>query len=151
MNALRNVAVAPAAPETDYVERAGELGVKFAARAAEHDSGDVFVAANYADLKAAKIFSAGVPGELGGGGASHAELCAMLRTLARHCPSTALALAMHTHQVATPAWRWRNDRALACANTASSTYRSSASRSTMAATGASPSPSQPRSRTLRCR
>ena len=85
--------------------------MKFAARAAEHDSGDVFVAANYADLKAAKIFSAGVPGELGGGGASHAELCAMLRTLARHCPSTALALAMHTHQVATPAWRWRNDRA----------------------------------------
>ncbi|HSE76959.1 MAG TPA: acyl-CoA dehydrogenase family protein [Alphaproteobacteria bacterium] len=111
MNALRNVAVAPAVPETDWVERAGELGVKFAARAAAHDSGDVFVAANYADLKAAKVFSAGVPGELGGGGASHAELCAMLRTLARHCPSTALALAMHTHQVATPAWRWRNDRA----------------------------------------
>ena len=111
MNAFRNVAVAPAAPETDWVGRIADLGAKFAARAVGYDSGDAFVAANYSDLKAAKVFSAGVPAELGGGGASHAELCAMLRTLGRFCPSTALALAMHTHQVATPAWRWRNDRA----------------------------------------
>ncbi len=111
MNAFRNVAVAPAAPETDWVRRAAGLGVEFVVRAAGYDSGDAFVAANYADLKAAKFFSAGVPAALGGGDASHAELCAMLRTLARSCPSTALALAMHTHQVATPAWRWRNERA----------------------------------------
>jgi alkylation response protein AidB-like acyl-CoA dehydrogenase len=30
----------------------------------------------------------------------------MLRTIARHCGSTGLAIAMHTHQVAIPAWRW---------------------------------------------
>ena len=33
----------------------------------------------------------------------------MLRTLARHCGSTALALSMHTHLVATLVWRWRRD------------------------------------------
>jgi hypothetical protein len=32
------------------------------------------VAENYVDLKQHKVFSAGVPAELGGGGASHAEL-----------------------------------------------------------------------------
>jgi acyl-CoA dehydrogenase len=34
-----------------------------------------------------------------------------LRTLAHACPSTALALSMHTHQVLVPAWRWRHERA----------------------------------------
>jgi acyl-CoA dehydrogenase len=38
-----------------------------------------------------------------------AELCEMLRVLGRHCGSTALALAMHTHQVAIAAWRWRHE------------------------------------------
>src|SRR5262249_58014046 len=33
----------------------------------------------------------------------------MLRVLARHCGSTALALSMHTHQAATAVWRWRHD------------------------------------------
>jgi alkylation response protein AidB-like acyl-CoA dehydrogenase len=49
---------------------------------------------------------AGVPAELGGGGASIDELAAMLRELAHHCGSTALTFSMHTHQVAVPAWRW---------------------------------------------
>src|SRR5262249_12659894 len=35
----------------------------------------------------------------------------MLRTLARHCSSTALALAMHTHVLAVAAWRWRHQSA----------------------------------------
>ena len=35
----------------------------------------------------------------------------MLRTLAYHCGSTALAFSMHTHQVAIPAWRWRHQKA----------------------------------------
>jgi alkylation response protein AidB-like acyl-CoA dehydrogenase len=50
---------------------------------------------------------AGVPRELGGG-ADVDDLTAMLRTLARHCSSTALAFSMHTHQVAIPAWRWHH-------------------------------------------
>ena len=39
------------------------------------------------------------------------ELADMLRTLATYCSSTALALSMHTHQVAIPTWRWRHQQA----------------------------------------
>jgi alkylation response protein AidB-like acyl-CoA dehydrogenase len=35
----------------------------------------------------------------------------MLRELAHHCSSTALAFSMHTHQVAIPAWRWVHQKA----------------------------------------
>ena len=96
---------------SDWAALARELGPRFAARAASHDATDSFVADNYRDLRERRVFSAGVPAELGGGGASHAELCAMVRELGQHCGSTALALAMHTHQVAIAAWRWRHDGA----------------------------------------
>jgi acyl-CoA dehydrogenase len=49
-----------------------------------------------------------VPDELGGGGASHQELCDMVRELARHCGSTGLAFSMHTHLVGTLAYLWRH-------------------------------------------
>ena len=52
-----------------------------------------------------------MPRELGGGGATIPELAEMLRTLAHHCSSTALAFSMHTHQVAIPAWRWSVQKA----------------------------------------
>jgi alkylation response protein AidB-like acyl-CoA dehydrogenase len=52
-----------------------------------------------------------VPGELGGGGATHTELCELVRELAHHCPSTALVLSMHTHLVAAAVWRWRHQGA----------------------------------------
>ncbi|MGH3919316.1 MAG: acyl-CoA dehydrogenase family protein, partial [Pseudonocardiaceae bacterium] len=96
-----------ATDRTDWGALAQEVGPAFAARAADHDERDAFVTENYAELKARRFFSAGVPVELGGGGASHSELCAMLRELARHCGSTALALSMHTHLLATTVWRWR--------------------------------------------
>jgi alkylation response protein AidB-like acyl-CoA dehydrogenase len=83
-----------------------DLGPEFAARAPQHDADDSFVADNYADLKRHKVFSAGVPAGIGGGGAPHAELCALLRELAHYCSSTALALSMHTHLLATLVWRW---------------------------------------------
>ena len=69
------------------------------------------MADNFAELRARRLFSAGVPAELGGGGASHAEMSDVLRALAHGCSSTALALSMHTHQVLIPAWRWRHERA----------------------------------------
>ena len=84
-----------------------ELGPLFAERAATATDEDRFVADNFASLKEAGLVEAGVPAELGGGGASVDELAEMLRILARHCGSTALAFSMHTHQVAIPAWRWR--------------------------------------------
>jgi len=92
----------------DCVAIAELLAPDFASRAAAHDADDSFVAENFARFTQEKIFSAGVPTELGGGGATHAELCQMLRTLGRACGSTALALSMHTHLVAATVWRWRH-------------------------------------------
>ena len=86
---------------------ARELGPLFAERAGTATDEDRFVADNFASLKEAGLVEAGVPAELGGGGASVDDLAEMLRILARHCGSTALAFSMHTHQVAIPAWRWR--------------------------------------------
>ena len=99
------------ATRIDWVAVAEELVPTFAARAAGHDADDTFVSENYADLRRRRFFSAAVPAELGGGGASRAEMFEALRTLAHACPSTALALSMHTHQVLIPAWRWCHDHA----------------------------------------
>lgn len=104
-------AAEPSTTRTDWIAIARELGERFAARAPGHDADESFVADNYADLRAHRLFSAGVPADLGGGDASHAELCEVLRTLARSCSSTALALSMHTHLVAAAVWRRRHDQA----------------------------------------
>jgi alkylation response protein AidB-like acyl-CoA dehydrogenase len=95
----------------DPVQIAREVGPIFAARANDAKDEDAFVADNFELLKASGLVEAGVPAELGGGGCSIDELAAMLRTLAYHCGSTALAFSMHTHQVAVPAWRWRHQPA----------------------------------------
>jgi alkylation response protein AidB-like acyl-CoA dehydrogenase len=92
-------------PAKTPADLARELGPIFAARTAAADE-DQYVAENINQLKASGLVEAGVPAELGGGGASIDELAAMLRTLAYHCGSTALTFSMHTHQVAVPAWRW---------------------------------------------
>lgn len=92
---------------------AHQLSGKLAERAAEIDQNDRFVGENYVLLKDAGLVEAGVPQELGGGGAEISELAEMLRVLARACGSTALAFSMHTHQVAIPAWRWRHQKAVA--------------------------------------
>jgi alkylation response protein AidB-like acyl-CoA dehydrogenase len=81
------------------------IGPQLAERAPAHDRSGEFVADNYVLLRERKLMSAGIPRELGGGGASHADLCEMLRALASYCPSTALALSMHTHLVAAAVWR----------------------------------------------
>ena len=67
-----------------------------------------FVGANYAALKERRVFSAAIPEELGGGGASHREIADMLRTLAQYCGSTALALSMHQHLIAATVWKYRH-------------------------------------------
>ncbi len=91
------------------VDTAKVLGAEFARREAADE--DKYVAENFAALKGAGLLEAGVPRELGGGGADVDELAAMLRALAYHCGSTALAFSMHTHQVAIPAWRWKHQPA----------------------------------------
>src|SRR3954467_13476022 len=105
--------------KTEQAERrtvtdiARELGFVFEQRAMETADEDSFVADNFALLKTNGLFEAGVPTELGGGGAGIDELASMLRTLAHYDGSTALAFSMHTHQVAIPAWRWTHQRAAA--------------------------------------
>ena len=95
----------------DVVAIARSLGHEFSARAEAVDDGDLFVAENYQALKESGLVEAGVPADLGGGGVEIAELCAMIKELAHHCGSTALAFSMHTHQVAIPAWRWTHQKA----------------------------------------
>jgi alkylation response protein AidB-like acyl-CoA dehydrogenase len=94
-----------------WVAEADRLGGEFAARAAQHDRDDSFVAENYQALKAQGFFTALVPAELGGRGADYGEMCRAIRRLATHCGSTALAFSMHSHLVATAAWRWRHQKA----------------------------------------
>ena len=92
----------------DFVGIANEIAKGFAAKAKSNDEDDIFIEENYGELKSAGLVSAGVPKELGGGGASIRELCEVLRTIGAACGSTGLALSMHTHQVAIPAWRWHH-------------------------------------------
>jgi len=101
-----------ASPEkttTDWVAAAKQLAPEFASHAAEHDAKDTFVAGNYAKLREAKLFSAPVPAELGGGGATYAEHCEIIRTIARACGSTALAYSMHSHLLQATIWRHRHN------------------------------------------
>ena len=98
-----------AAPRTDFVAVARELAADFATRAAQHDADDSFVTENYAALKKAKLFSAPVPTELGGGGASYEDHCEIIRAIARGCGSTALAYSMHSHLLQALVWRHRHN------------------------------------------
>ncbi|MCJ8517336.1 alkylation response protein AidB-like acyl-CoA dehydrogenase [Pseudorhizobium tarimense] len=95
-------------PTSSVIERARALVGVIADRSATADETDGFVRDNYELLKEAGLVEAGVPVELGGAGAELPELAEMLRIIGHACGSTALAFAMHTHQVAVPAWRWRH-------------------------------------------
>jgi alkylation response protein AidB-like acyl-CoA dehydrogenase len=97
--------------DMDWLSLAESLGKQFAARDTEADESDLFVADNIARLKSVGLMAAGVPLELGGGGASFTDLCSVLRILGRYCSSTALAFSMHTHQVMLPTWRWHHQNA----------------------------------------
>jgi alkylation response protein AidB-like acyl-CoA dehydrogenase len=99
-NTMNAYSELPSRSFTDIEELAFNLGSVFAARAPELDRSGSFVHANYQDLKEARFFSLGVPAALGGGGLRYAELAAACRLLARHCGSTALAYAMHSHPLA---------------------------------------------------
>ncbi len=97
----------------DVVAAAKRIAPMLAMHAEDVDEAGRFVAESYDLLKQEGLVEAGVPRELGGGGAEVAELAEMLRVMARSCGSTALAFAMHTHQVAIPAWRWRHQKVAA--------------------------------------
>jgi acyl-CoA dehydrogenase len=92
----------------DWVALARGLAADFATRASEHDANDSFVAENYQALRDAKLFSAPVPAELGGGGAGFGTHCEIIRAIARGCGSTALSYSMHSHLLQGLIWRWRH-------------------------------------------
>ncbi len=79
--------------------------------AATHDAEERFVASSYLKLREAGLITAAVPAELGGGGIDYRTLSGVIRTLGKHCGSTALAFSMHAHLVATAAWRWQHQQA----------------------------------------
>ena len=106
MSAIQAISTGAAQRRT-IVDVVRDLGPIFEKRASETADEDQYVSDNFALLKSSGLLEAGVPEELGGGGADVDELAAGLRLLARHCGSTALALSMHTHLVATAAWRWK--------------------------------------------
>ncbi|MBW4481891.1 MAG: acyl-CoA dehydrogenase family protein [Tildeniella torsiva UHER 1998/13D] len=95
----------------DWSALAQSLGQQFISSEQAADASDEFVGENFEMLRQSGLSAMGVPQELGGGGASYAEVCETLKTLARHCSSTALAFSMHTHQVMVPTWKWQHQNA----------------------------------------
>ncbi len=97
--------------ENDWLDLAQSLGEEFIPNEQAADGSDEFVTENFNRLKTSGLTAAGIPTELGGGGASYAEVCQILRILGYYCSSTALAFSMHTHQVMVATWKWRHQNA----------------------------------------
>ena len=93
--------------QQELVDIAGKLADTFAERATEHDRENTFPAENYDDLRAAGFLKLTVPAELGGQGATLAELVPVLERLAMGDGSTALAVAMHMSPIGQWAGVWR--------------------------------------------
>ncbi len=93
-----------------WLEIVDKIGPEFASGAAERDASDTFIADHYPVLKETGLISALVPEDLGGGGATYSTMAAILRRMAYHDASTALALSMHQHLVAAQVFNHRNGR-----------------------------------------
>ncbi len=98
-------------PSRDWSALAETVGKQCCQCEVDADNSDRFVAENFEILKSSGLSAAGVPREFGGGGATFAEICDMLQILGRYCSSTALAFAMHTHQVMVLTWKWHHKKA----------------------------------------
>jgi alkylation response protein AidB-like acyl-CoA dehydrogenase len=83
-----------------WQQLAAELGEKLSENVNDNDVNNQFAAKNYQLLQEHGFFKIAIPAELGGGGATYAEVCDVVRELGRHCGSTALSYSMHTHPVA---------------------------------------------------
>ncbi len=94
-------------PTTDWIALAREVGAQLQPAVAESDRTGEISRDAFTVLRERGVTSALIPAELGGGGATHAELGAFLRELGRHDAPTALTLSMHSHVVATQVWRHR--------------------------------------------
>lgn len=81
--------------QSRFIDLAGELADRFAARAAEQDRTGCFPHENFADIRSAGLPALVVPEAQGGWGASLLETVMTLERLAQGDGSTALSLTMH--------------------------------------------------------
>ena len=92
----------------DWTEHASSIGADLRAHAASYDAAGEISRPAFERLTAEGLTSALVPVEFGGGGASHSDMGAILRTLARFDPAVAVTLSMHSHLVAFQVWRHKH-------------------------------------------
>lgn len=92
----------------DWVALSRSIGEALQTGAAERDRTGEIARGAFERLRATGITSALVPAESGGGGATHAEMGAILREIGRHDPSVAVTLAMHSHVLAAQVWRHKH-------------------------------------------
>ena len=90
-----------------FVSLAAELGEEFASHAARHDRDGTFVTEAFEIMRERGYLSLAVPAELGGMGATIAEVTRAQETMARYDASASLAVTMHQHIVLFAAWRYR--------------------------------------------
>ena len=68
----------------DWTEVSAEIAAAIADKAEYHDSEETFVEEGFTLLKRAGLFKALVPAEFGGHGATHGEICRVVRRLASY-------------------------------------------------------------------
>jgi len=90
-----------------YREKAERLAAEFATRASAHDRDGSFPFENFKQLSHAGLLSLMIPRASGGAGAGLREAAAILGSIGKACPATALVLVMHYQQHAAIA---RNER-----------------------------------------
>jgi alkylation response protein AidB-like acyl-CoA dehydrogenase len=88
---------------------AAGFGPTLASNAERHDREGSWVQESYDHLRHNGVLALAVPAELGGMGATIRETAIVMRELAQHCGSTALAMSMHQHVTASTAWRYRRE------------------------------------------
>ncbi len=99
----------PLAREAELVALAASFGPLLAEHAARHDADGSWVQESFDALRDAGLLGLAVPEELGGMGATIRQTAQVMRELAHHCGSTALALSMHQHVTNFTAWRYRRE------------------------------------------
>ena len=92
-----------------WLMEAQALVPTLASRAEELDRSGEFAGEAFEVLRERRMMSMLVPEELGGGGASHAEACAVLAELSHGDPAVSVAFSMHTHLVAAQVWRYHRE------------------------------------------
>ena len=96
------------APTIDAADEALRVAELLSPGADQRDRTGVIPTDIFDELGAAGLTTALVPTEFGGGGATHAEMGRMLRTLGSADASVAVTLSMHCHLLAAQVWRHKH-------------------------------------------